>query len=114
MGEQKRREERKSPIEIVADQVSRELANKGKLIEGGWAAYCLMFVPKDAPPDAVAFLRTAYMAGAQHLWASVFGVLDPDAEPTAGDMERMSKVEAELAAWAAEAVRDHYPTRGNA
>ena len=114
MGEQKRRQERRSPIELVADEVSRDLANKGKLIEGGWAAYCLLFVPKDAPPDAVAFLRTAYMAGAQHLWAGVFGVLDPEGEPTAGDMDRMSKVEAELAAGAAEAARDHSPTKGNA
>ena len=114
MGESKRRTERPTPVERLADEVSRELANSGKLIEGGWAALRIKFVPADTPARQIADMRLAYMAGAQHLWASVFGVLDPEAEPTAGDMERMSKIEAELAAWAAEIARDHYPTRGSA
>ena len=114
MGEAKRRVERQTPIERVADEVSRELANKGKLIEGGWAAHCLLFVPKDAAPETVAALRFAYMAGSQHLWASIMASLDPGADETPDDMDRMSKIEAELKSWAAEAARDRYPTRGNA
>lgn len=114
MGESKRRAERKTPKEKLADQVSRELASQGKLIEGGWAALRVMFVPADAAERQVADMRLAYMAGAQHLWSSIMATLDPGTDETPADVVRMLKIEAELAAWAAEMARDHYPTRGSA
>lgn len=114
MGEGKRRAERQTPAERLADEVSRELANRGKLIEGGWAAMRIRFVPADASGRQIADMRLAYMAGAQHLWSSIMSTLDPGAEETPADMDRMSKIDAELAAWAAEMARDHYPTKGSA
>lgn len=114
MGESKRRAERQTPVERLADEMSRDLANRGKLIEAGWAAYLHLFVPTDAPPDHVAALRFAYMAGSQHLWAGIMTTFDPGIEETPADMDRLSKIQAELDAWAAEAARDHYPTRGSA
>lgn len=114
MGESKRRADHQTPIERVAQDVSRQLANQGKVIEGGWAAHSLLFITPDTPPATVDALCFAYMAGSQHLWASIMVSVDPEAEPTAADMGRMTKIEAELAAWAAEAARYHCPTKWSA
>jgi hypothetical protein len=42
------------------------------------------------------------MAGAQHLFASIMGILDPGREPTARDMARMSMIANELDAFTQE------------
>jgi hypothetical protein len=47
-------------------------------------------------------MRMAYMAGAQHLFASMLGMLDPEPEETPSDMRRMDLIQAELEAFAKE------------
>jgi hypothetical protein len=57
-------------------------------------------------------MRKVFYMGAQHLWASVFGCMDPDREPTAGDMRRMQNMHTELAAFELELVSKHSPGHG--
>ncbi len=114
MGEQKRRAERMTPHDRVAQELTRKLIDDGKLIEAGWASLAAMWVPANAPPQQVTDLRKAFMAGAQHTWASLMTMLEPGADPTAADLSRMDKIQAELDAFGAELARDHYPTKGSA
>jgi hypothetical protein len=44
-------------------------------------------------------MRTAFMAGAEHLFSSVMNVLDPGQEPTADDLRRMDLIHTELEEW---------------
>jgi hypothetical protein len=104
MGESKRRRDAagssaKVPHEVL-DELSRQLIDKGLLIEAGFASLRARAIPPDASPVQLDEMRSAFFAGAQHLFASIMGVLDPDAaEPTEKDMERMGKIDAELRAF---------------
>lgn len=113
MGEQKRRESRMDDFDKTAMELQRELANKGLLIEAGWAALRNVWVPKDASPAQVRDMRWAFMAGAQHLFVSIMGTLDEEAEPTDADMARMEKIAAELEAFEKE-IHAALPTKGSA
>lgn len=80
----------------MVEILTQELVDRGLLVEAGWRSYELLVVPKDASTVQRQESRTAYYAGAQHLWASVFTVLSPDAEPTDLDMRRMDAIHREL------------------
>ncbi len=84
-------------IRALADQLAKEMTDAGKLIEGGWRAYDMMILPKDEEV-LKRECRLAFMAGAQHLFASIMTVLDADREPTAQDMRRMDLIHRELEA----------------
>lgn len=101
MGEAKRRRER-TPQERALEELSRRLADDGKIIEAGWASLCALAIPPDAPPVQINEMRRAYMAGAQHLWATVLTILEPGSEPTAKDLARMDLISRELDTFAAE------------
>jgi hypothetical protein len=120
MGEGKRRRDAVGssakpgvPPEVL-DELARQLIDKGLLIEAGFAALRAQAIPEDAPAVQIEEMRTAFFAGAQHLFASIMGVLDPDAEPTEKDMERMGKIDAELRAFIEEYQLRHIPTQGRA
>lgn len=90
-------------VRLAVDAITREMANKGRLIEGGWRAYELTVLPKDAGPVQRAETRTAYFAGAQHLYASIMGsALDPGTAETDGDVRRMELIHNELGAFASD------------
>ncbi len=95
------------------EQLSRDLADKGKLIEAGFVALRLKAMSRVAPPIQVAEMRMAFMAGAQHLFASIMTILEPGDEPSDTDMRRMSLISDELDAFAVELTRA-LPTKGNA
>jgi hypothetical protein len=78
------------------DDITKKLTDEGKLIGAGFIGFSIAFIPKDAPAEQVLSYRTAFMAGAQHLFASLMGILDPGAEPTEDDMRRMSLINKEL------------------
>lgn len=78
------------------EQLTKRLADDGKLIEAGWVSLRLHAVPLNAPAVQLDEMRNAFMAGAQHLFASIMNVLDPGTEPTDADMNRMSLIAAEL------------------
>lgn len=93
MGEAKRR-----TVHAAVHGISGSMADKGLLMETGFAAFVATAKPA-IPDEDLRRWRDAYFAGAQHLWASIFDVLDEDREPTERDMRRMDLVHHELTAW---------------
>lgn len=85
--------------EKIAAAVTKAAADDGHLIEAGFNALRSLAIAPDAPKVQVDEMRLAYMAGAQHLWASIMSVLDPGPDETPGDMHRMEKIQAELDSW---------------
>ena len=69
-------------IDQVASEVTKELTEKGKLIEAGFAAFAHFVIPKDAPTIQVREMQLAFMAGADHLFSSMMNILDPGEDPT--------------------------------
>lgn len=78
------------------EQLSRKLADEGKLIEAGWVAFRAFAVPPDASPPQLSAMRIAYMSGAQHLFASIMTLLDPGEEATEADFARLDLISTEL------------------
>lgn len=97
----------------LVDAVARQLADDGRLIEAGWVGLKLAAIPKDAPKVQVDEMRLAFMAGAQHLFASIMGILDPGDEPTEADLRKMDLIAAELDKVRGELAARYYPTKGN-
>lgn len=106
-----------------AEKIAREWAEKGKAMEGGWRAYRALMLPADmqriielpaaGAPDAMeAAFRKVFYLGAQHLWATVFGSMDPGTQETAGDMRRMTNMHTELEAFTLELANQHKPGHG--
>ena len=95
------------------ERLTKKLADDGKLMEGGWIALRLAAIPLDTPPSQLETLHKCYMAGAQHLYASMMTFLDPDEEPTTRDMLRMSLIANEIDAYGAQLIAD-LPTAGRA
>jgi hypothetical protein len=84
------------------ERLSRELVDQGKLIEAGWISLRLACRIEDAPAIQLEEMRMAFFAGAQHLFGSIMTMLEPDAEPTDKDLERMEKIQSELDAFIAD------------
>jgi hypothetical protein len=84
------------------EQLSRRLADEGKLIEAGWVSLRMVAIPLDAPAVQLNEMRLAFMAGAQYLFSSILGMLDPDIEETPDDLRRMELIDAELERFADE------------
>ncbi len=86
----------KKPVNDLVDKVTRQLVDEGKIIEAGWAGLRIISLPADAPQYQLDALRGAFFAGAQHLFSSILTVLEPGAEPTNKDMNRLSLIDKEL------------------
>jgi hypothetical protein len=86
----------------VHDALAKRYADEGRLVEAGFATMCVAILPPDLTQDQVSDMRLAYMAGAQHLFASIMACLDPGSEPTLDDMRRMTLIDKELRAFHAE------------
>jgi hypothetical protein len=84
------------------ERLTKDLADEGRLIEAGWVSLRLACVPLNAPKTQLDEMRNAFMAGAQHLFASMLGMLDPGVEETPDDMRRMELIHNELEAFRAE------------
>lgn len=110
MGEAKRRAE---TIRKTVDEVTRQLGDKGMLVEGGWLALKAMWLPAGASPEQERDLRWAFMAGAQHLFASITAIMDAGGEVTEADLRRMDLIADELEAFRIE-VEAGLPTAGSA
>jgi hypothetical protein len=77
-------------------RIERQLVDQGKLVEAGWVGLRLTAYPDEPAGAKVDRLREAFFAGAQHLFSSLMGIMDEDAEPTAADLKRMDLISAEL------------------
>lgn len=101
------REARARMAREMADAITKDASNKGKLIEAGWLALVATTFPKDVSAVQYKEMRSAFFAGAHHLFASIMNVLDEDAEPTADDLKRMALVQHELDGFLQEYKREH-------
>jgi len=96
------------------EQLSRRLADDGKLIEAGWVGLRIAAMPLNAPAVQIEEMRNAFMAGAQHLFASIMTIMDPGEEPTEADLNRMSLISDELEAFGEELKLRLARTKGSA
>lgn len=78
------------------DALAKALADQGRLIEAGFLAMRVAIIPANASEGQISDMRIAYMGGAQHLFATMTAMLDPDHDPTANDLRRMQLIAAEL------------------
>lgn len=92
----------------MVEHITKKFADEGRLIEGGWQAMRLLTLPPTAPEVQVTEMRKAYFTGAQHLFASIMTVLDPDDddEPTPNDLRRMDLIHKELQGFEADLRRE--------
>lgn len=96
------------------ERLSRELTDKGKLIEAGWLGLRIACQLEDAPAIQLEEMRNAFFAGAQHLFSSIMTILDPGAEPTDKDLARMDMIDRELKAFINDFSVRRLPTEGRA
>lgn len=78
------------------DRLTKELVDKGCLIEAGWVSLRKNCIDPNASALQLEEMRMAFMAGAQHLFASIITVLDEDSEPTEDDLRRLDLINDEL------------------
>lgn len=94
------------------ERFTKELIDKGKLIEAGWISMRLACGLENAPPDQLHQMRMAFFGGAQHLLGSMMSALDPDAEATEEDLRRMGLIAGELDTFIVEFAREHIHSQG--
>jgi hypothetical protein len=86
----------RAELDGIVAEMSKKLADQGKLIEAGWIGYRLAVVPTDAPQIQLDECKMAFMAGASHLFSSIMVILDPGDEPSAADLNKMELIHKEL------------------
>ena len=77
-------------------KLSQDLVDRGLLIEAGFLSLREMTLPQDAPAPVIETLRTAFFAGAQHLFGSIMSIMDAGDEASSDDMRRMTAISREL------------------
>lgn len=98
----------------LVQAITEKLVDEGLIIEGGFAGFKSLCIPKNVSDDQINDMRMAFFAGAQHLFSSIMAVMDSDREPTEKDMERMDIIHAELEKFRAEFELQVKPTQGSA
>jgi hypothetical protein len=92
----------RAEFEEQCDKLAKTLADKGMLVEAGFAAFQKFFMRPEASVGQLAHARLAFMAGAEHVFTSMMQIMDEGTEPTDDDFERMNKLHAELGRFRAE------------
>lgn len=101
-------------IEQAASDVTKELTDKGKLVEAGFAAFAHFVIAKDAPAIQLREMQLAFMAGAEHVFSSIMNILDSGEEPTDVDLRRMDLIHKELDDWRGRISERVQPSQGRA
>jgi hypothetical protein len=123
MGEAKRRREAEaarlaamSVAERAALETSKGLADAGKLVEAGFAAFLMIEHPNWQEYSSIRLreLKLVWMSSAQHLFHSILCVLDEGEAITDLDMRRMNLVDKELTSFYHERKLAHTKSEGNA
>lgn len=86
---------------------TRELVDRGKLIEAGFIGLKLAAIPDSAPPGQIDDMRSAFFAGALHVYASIMTMLEPGQDPTTADLGRFRQIDAELKAFEQDFAKRH-------
>lgn len=107
--EQRANAKRRESIHRAADEIAGHFVDRGKVIEIGFAAMIEASYPdwQKMPKDQLHDLRMAFFGGAQHLFGSIMGILDPGTEPTEQDMRRMDLIAHELETFIIEFKQRH-------
>lgn len=85
-----------TPTPEFIDAITTKLVDEGLLIEAGFHGLMLAAY-KGAGPEQTEMMREAFFAGAQHLFASIMGVLSSDDDDvTDADEQRMENIHNEL------------------
>lgn len=95
-------------IDDIVESATKELTDKGLLVAAGFEGLRAQAIPKDAPQVQIDEMRSAFFAGAAHLFHSVMTVMESGEEPTANDMRRMEMIEKELQGFLAEYQKRHH------
>lgn len=85
-------------VRVLAERLTKDLADQGLLLEAAWQTYRLLCL-KTPPHEPRDDLHEAFMAGAEHLFASICTFLEPGHNPdeiTENDMRRMDMLDREL------------------
>lgn len=85
----------------IETELAKKLADQGLLIEAGFESLKTLAMPKHASDVQVNECRLYFMAGSQHLFASIMQILDEEKEPTPEDMNRLTLISNELDVWQA-------------
>lgn len=104
----------KKPNKHDLERLSREMTDRGRIIEAGFLGLRLAAMDPNAPPVQIREMRMAFFAGAQHLFASIMTILDPGDEPTERDLKRMDAISAELQEFIKDFEFKHMPIKGTA
>lgn len=96
------------------ERFTKELVDKGMIIEAGWISLRLACDLVDAPADQLSEMRMAFFAGSQHLMGSIMTFLEAGEEPTDNDMKRMDLIHEELQAFIRDFELRHTRTKGTA
>jgi hypothetical protein len=92
---------------VIVDELSKQLVDKGMLIEAGWTSLRMMILPDNTPAIQLEMMRDAFFAGAQHLFGTISNVMDDDREPTENDLRRMDQINQELKRFIAAYAKKH-------
>lgn len=78
--------------------LTRELVDKGKLVEAGWIGLRLTALSPGMSQGQIVMMRDCFFAGAMHLMSSIMATLDlgDEEEPTDDDLRRMDLIDTEL------------------
>lgn len=98
MGESKRRRE----TARLADEIAKVAVEEGALIEIGYLGMIAVLGWTGKSEADKRDLKLAFYSGAQHLFASIMGIMDDDRELTEQDMRRMAIISDELDKFAEE------------
>ncbi len=77
-----------------------------KYIADGWKSYQQLVMDPKAGQVQVDETKQAFYAGASLLWYALMFTLEPDAEPTELDMQRMDDINTEVEAFGQKIDRD--------
>lgn len=88
-------EARKKQIRAMADKLCKQLADEGRIIQGGWLAYVTLSL-QGASHLQLSEMRKAYFFGAQHLFGSIMSILEEGEDATEADLRRMDQIDQEL------------------
>lgn len=82
----------------AVNEVTKQMVDDKMIIEAGWIGFKRLTYPQVLvlPEPQNEQLRTAFFAGAQHLYSSIMTILYPGEEATDNDLNRMEKIADEL------------------
>ena len=100
--------------ELQIDAITKAFVDEGKIIEAGWFGLKSIMFPNGAPDVQITEMRSAFFAGAQHLYTSILRALDPGDDPSEADLSRMGRIDAELREFIEDFTATHLKTDGNA